>query len=66
MTETPEQIAAAKIAVIEAKIAVIEAAAKTDFVKVVAWFKANWAHIVLTWPAAATVLAPVVKALLKL
>jgi hypothetical protein len=62
---TGEQIDA-EIAVIKAKIAVIEAAAKTDWTKAVTWVKANALHIALTWPAAASVLYPIVKGLLKL
>ena len=55
----------AEIVVLKARVAAIEAAAKTDWATVVAWVKSNWAHIALTWPAAATVLVPVVKDALK-
>ena len=55
----------AEIVVLKARVAAIEAAAKTDWATVVAWVKSNWAHIALTWPAAATVLVPVVKDVLK-
>lgn len=66
MTETPGQVVDAEIAVLKARIAAVEAAGKLDYAKAVAWAKANWAHIVLTWPAAVSVLAPFVKAALKL
>lgn len=66
MSDSVGQTIDAKMAVLEAKVAVIEATAKTDFAKAKAWAKTNWAHIVLTWPAAVSVLVPVVKALLKL
>jgi hypothetical protein len=56
----------AEIAVLKAKIAVIEAAAKTDWAAIVTWVKSSFLHIVLTWPAAAVVLYPVVKKLLGL
>lgn len=59
MTETVGQT-------IDARLAALEAAAKTDWAKVKAWAKANWGHIVLTWPAAVAVLEPVVKSVLKL
>ena len=55
----------AEIVVIKARLASIEAAGKTDWATVVAWVKTNWAHIVLTWPAAATILVPVVKEFAK-
>lgn len=55
----------AEITVLKSRIASLESAAKTDWSKAVAWAKSNWAHIALTYPAAATILAPVVKDLLK-
>ena len=55
----------AEIVVLKARVAAIEAAAKTDWSDVVAWAKSNWAHIALTWPAAVTVLTPIVKDFLK-
>ena len=55
----------AEITVIKARLALIEASAKKDWSVAIAWAKSNWAHIVLTWPAAATILGPVVKDLLK-
>jgi hypothetical protein len=55
----------AEIVVLKSRLAAIEAAGKTDWTAAVAWAKANWAHIALTWPAAATVLTPAVKTLLK-
>lgn len=66
MTDTVGQTIDAKVAVLEAKLTVLEAAAKTDWAKAIAWAKTNWAHIVLTWPAAVSVLVPVVKGLVKL
>ena len=56
----------AEITVIKSRVAQLEASAKTDWSVAIAWAKSNWAHIVLTWPAAATVLGPVVKDLVKL
>lgn len=64
-TPTLGQEVDAEIVVLKARVAAIEAAAKTDWATVVAWVKSNWAHIALTWPAAATVLVPVVKDVLK-
>lgn len=55
----------AEIVVLKSRIAAVEASAKTDWSKAIAWAKSNWAHIALTYPAAATILAPVVKDLLK-
>lgn len=55
----------AEITVLKSRIAAVEASAKTDWSKAIAWAKSNWAHIALTYPAAATILAPVVKDLLK-
>ena len=55
----------AEITILKSRIASLESAAKTDWSKAVAWAKSNWAHIALTYPAAATILAPVVKDLLK-
>ena len=55
----------AEITVLKSRIAAVEASAKTDWSVAIAWAKSNWAHIVLTWPAAATILGPVVKDLLK-
>lgn len=55
----------AEITVLKSRIAAVEASAKTDWSKALAWAKSNWAHIALTYPAAATILAPVVKDLLK-
>jgi hypothetical protein len=55
----------AEIVVLKSRLASLEASAKTDWSKAVAWAKSNWAHIALTYPAAATILAPVVKDLLK-
>ena len=55
----------AEIVVLKSRIASLESAAKTDWSKAIAWAKSNWAHIALTYPAAATILAPVVKDLLK-
>lgn len=66
MTETVGQTIDAKVAALETKLAAIEAAGKTDLAKVKAWAKANWGHLVLTWPASVAVLAPIVKAVLKL
>ena len=56
----------AEITVIKSRVAQLEASAKTDWSVAIAWAKSNWAHIVLTWPAAATVLSPIVKDLVKL
>ncbi len=55
----------AEITILKSRIASLESAAKTDCSKAVAWAKSNWAHIALTYPAAVTILAPVVKDLLK-
>ena len=55
----------AEITILKSRIASLESAAKTDWSKAVAWAKSNWAHIALTYPAAATILAPVVKDFLK-
>lgn len=66
MVDTIGQTVDAELAVVKARIAVLEADAKTDFSKAIAWVKANALHIVLTWPASVSVLAPVVKAVLKL
>ena len=56
----------AEIASLKGRLAQLESAGKTDWTKAVAWAKSNWAHIILTYPAAATILTPVVKGLLKL
>ena len=55
----------AEVVIIKNRIAKLEASAKTDWSVALAWAKSNWAHIALTYPAAATILAPVVKDLLK-
>lgn len=55
----------AEIAIVKSRLAQLESAGKADWTKAVAWVKGNWAHIILTYPAAATILAPVVKAWLK-
>ena len=64
-TPTVGQTVDAELTLLKARVASIEAAAKTDWATVVAWVKSNWAHIALTWPAAATILVPVVKDALK-
>ena len=56
----------AEIAAVKSRLAQLESAGKADWAKAVAWAKSNWAHIVLTYPAAITILTPVVKSLLKL
>lgn len=66
MTDTLGQTVDAELAVVKARLAVLESAGKADFAKVIAWLKANALHVALTWPAAVSVLAPVVKAALKL
>ena len=66
MTDTLGQTVDAELAVVKARLAVLESAVVTDFSVAKAWVKSNWAHIVLTWPAAVSVLAPVVRGLLKL
>ena len=55
----------AEVIVIKNRIAKLEASAKADWSVALAWAKSNWAHIALTYPAAATILAPVVKDFLK-
>ncbi len=55
----------AEIVLLKSRIATLETAAKTDGNKAIAWVKTNALHIALTWPAAVTVLKPVVVDLLK-
>ncbi len=66
VTATVGQSIDAEIVVLKSRVAAIESAAKTDWSKAIAWAKSNWAHIALTWPAAASILVPVVKKLLGL
>ncbi len=55
----------AEIVVLKSRLAAVEAAGKTDWAAAVKWVKANALHVALTWPAAVTVLKPVVADLLK-
>ncbi len=56
----------AEIVVLKSRLAAVEAAGKTDWAAAVKWVKANALHVALTWPAAVTVLKPVIADLLRL
>jgi hypothetical protein len=56
----------AEIVLLRGRVAALESAGKADWAKLKAWAKSNWGHLVLTWPAAGTILVPVVKKLLSL